>query len=108
MRLSRNMLNIGEKMLLKLNSHFLRKKWPSMCIDTLKYPFYEKMIGSSSLFFSDLVTIRERFKMCIKLGKIIDSPPKAVNAENLISKEVEEEYIDGIVMSIMMKPEIPS
>lgn len=95
-------------MLLKLNSHFLRKKWPSMCINTLKYPFYEKIIGSSSQIFSNLVTIRERFKMCIKLGKLIDNPPKAVNAENPILKEVEEEYIDAVVMSIMMKPEIPS
>ena len=41
-----------------------------MFIGTLQGFYYDKMVGSVSSGFSDLVTIGERIEACIKSGKI--------------------------------------
>ncbi|XP_073222384.1 uncharacterized protein [Cicer arietinum] len=46
------------------------KEMVTMFINTLQPPFYDKMIGSVSSNFSDLVIIGERVEMGLKSGKI--------------------------------------
>jgi hypothetical protein len=46
------------------------KELVGMFMDTLQAPFYEKMIGSISSSFSDLVVIGERIENGLKNGKI--------------------------------------
>lgn len=48
----------------------LEKELVDMFTDTLHSPFYEKMIGSVSTGFSDLVTIGERIEHGLNSGKI--------------------------------------
>lgn len=57
----------------------LEKELVDTFTDTLHSPFYEKMIGSSSTGFSDLVTIGERIEHGLKSGKIT-SHSEASNA----------------------------
>lgn len=76
-----------------------------MFVDTLKYPFYEKIVGSSSLIFYNLVVIGERVEMGINLRKIIDILPKVINVENPMLEETEKEELDNAVMSTTREPE---
>lgn len=75
---------------------YSEKDLATVFVDTLEYPFYEKMVRISWLIFSDLVTIWERVEMSIKLGRIIDSPSKAIKVKNPRSKEPEEEDLDDV------------
>lgn len=51
------------------------------------------MVVTSSLIFSDIVTIGERLEIGIKLGRIIDNPPNAIKVENPRLHKLEEEYL---------------
>ena len=48
----------------------LEKELVYMFMGTLQGLYYDKMVGSVSSRFSDLVTIGERIKVGIKIGKI--------------------------------------
>lgn len=61
-----------------------------MFANILQYPCYEKMVGAFSLVFSDLVIIGERVEMGIKLGRIIDNLPDAVQVRNPSVEEREK------------------
>ena len=55
----------------------LEKELVDMFMGTLQGLYYEKMVGSISLGFSDLVTIRERIEIVIKSGKILGGSSNA-------------------------------
>ena len=48
------------------------KELSAMFINTLKAPFYDRMVGSASNKFFDIMTIGERIKYGIKYGKITE------------------------------------
>jgi len=50
-----------------------------MFINTLQSPFYDKMIGSISSNFSDIVVIGERVENGIRSGKIAHNSNVAIN-----------------------------
>jgi len=52
----------------------------TMFVETLQAPFCERVLGSVSSNFSDIVTIGERIEHGIKSGKIAQSPSTATNA----------------------------
>lgn len=54
------------------------------------------MVGIFLVIFSHLVTIGLRLEMCIKSGRIIDSPPKAVKVENSRLEEPQEEDMGDV------------
>ena len=55
----------------------LEKELVETFMGTLQGLYYEKMVGSISLGFSNLVTIRERIEDIIKSGKISGGPSNA-------------------------------
>ncbi|XP_058784564.1 uncharacterized protein LOC131659375 [Vicia villosa] len=55
------------------------KELTGMFMDTLKPVFYEKMIGSISSSFADLVTIGERVEEGLKNGKIVNAAESSNN-----------------------------
>ncbi|XP_050896113.1 uncharacterized protein LOC127102826 [Lathyrus oleraceus] len=56
----------------------LEKELVDMFMGTLQGPYYEKLVGSTSVGFSDLVVAGERIKSGVKVGKIL-SPANAAN-----------------------------
>ncbi|XP_073221270.1 uncharacterized protein [Cicer arietinum] len=73
---------------------YLKKKMVTMFINTLQPPFYDKMIGSVSSNFSDLVIIGERVEMGLKSGKIASGYTGLNNTKKLpagANKKKEEE-----------------
>ncbi|XP_004517106.1 uncharacterized protein, partial [Cicer arietinum] len=70
------------------------KEMVTMFINTLQPPFYDKMIGSVSSNFSDLVIIGERVEMGLKSGKIASGYTGLNNTKKLpagANKKNEEE-----------------
>ncbi|XP_073224461.1 uncharacterized protein [Cicer arietinum] len=70
------------------------KEMVTMFINTLQPPFYDKMIGSVSSNFSDLVIIGERVEMGFKSGKIASGYTGLNNTKKLpagANKKKEEE-----------------
>ncbi|XP_073222404.1 uncharacterized protein [Cicer arietinum] len=70
------------------------KEMVTMFINTLQPPFYDKMIGSVSSNFSDLVIIGERVEMGLKSGKIASGYTGLNNTKKLpvdANKKKEEE-----------------
>ena len=55
----------------------LEKELVDMFMGTLQGLYYEKMVGSVSSGFADLVTIGERIEAGIKSGKITGGPSNA-------------------------------
>lgn len=53
----------------------------AMFIHTLQPPFYDKMLGSVSSNFSDMVIIGERVKGGIRSGKIIHGSIEETNVK---------------------------
>jgi len=53
----------------------------TMFIETLQTPFYEHVLGSVSLNFSDIVTIGERIEHGLKSGKIAQGSSAATDAK---------------------------
>lgn len=51
----------------------LEKYLVDMFMGTLYGPYLEKLIGSTSVGFSDLVVVGERIENCLKIGKIQDT-----------------------------------
>ena len=41
-----------------------------MFLNTLKAPYYDRMIGNSNTNFSDVISVREMIESGMKLGKI--------------------------------------
>lgn len=57
-----------------------------MFVDTLKGPYFEKMIGSTTSGFSDLVIAGERIENGLKIGKIQDTTVVANGAKKRHSR----------------------
>ena len=49
------------------------KELTAMFINTIQAPYYDRMVGSASTNFSDIITIGERIEFGVKNGRIIDS-----------------------------------
>ena len=62
------------------------KELNKMFFNTLKAPYYDRMIGNSNTNFSDIVFAREMIESGVKLGKI-----ESVEAKKLTSKKKEGE-----------------
>ena len=62
------------------------KKLNKMFLNTLKAPYYDRMIGNSNKDFSDIVSAREMIEAGVKQGKI-----EASEAKKKFSKRKEEE-----------------
>ena len=58
------------------------KKLNKMFLNTLKTPYYDRMIGNSYTNFSDMVSIREMIENRVKLGKIDSTEVKKPTLEN--------------------------
>ena len=52
------------------------KELNKMFLNTLKAPYYDRMIGNSNKDFSDVVSVREMIKAGVKQGKIEASEVK--------------------------------
>ncbi|TYK05802.1 uncharacterized protein E5676_scaffold98G003080 [Cucumis melo var. makuwa] len=48
------------------------KELTAMFINTLWVPYYDRMVGSASTNFSDIITIGERIEFGVKNGRIFD------------------------------------
>src|SRR3954470_18175457 len=59
----------------------LEKELVDMFMRTLQGPYYDKMIGSVSSGFSDLVVIEERIEDIIKIGKIQGAPSTSYHSK---------------------------
>ncbi|XP_027368366.1 uncharacterized protein LOC113874337 [Abrus precatorius] len=59
----------------------LEKEMVAMFIDTLQSPFYDRMIGSVSSNFSNIVIIGERVKSGMRTGKIPNSFVRVANTK---------------------------
>ena len=46
------------------------KELNKMFLITLKAPYYDRMIGNSNTYFSDVVSVGEMIESGVKLGKI--------------------------------------
>ena len=55
------------------------KELNKMFLNTLKAPYYDRMIGNSNTNFSDVVSTGEMIKSGIKLGKIEGTETNAVS-----------------------------
>ena len=55
----------------QVESPLSEKELASLFIDTLRAPYYDRMIGSTSSNFSDIVIIGERIEARMKSGKIV-------------------------------------
>ena len=62
------------------------KELNKMFLNTLKAPYYDRMIGNSNTNFSDVVSAGEMIKSGMKLGKI-----KGMEAKKLAPKKREGE-----------------
>ena len=62
------------------------KELNKMFLNTLKTPYYDRMIENSNNNFSNVVSTREMIKNGVKLGKI-----ESIEAKKLIPKKKEEE-----------------
>src|SRR4051812_3782730 len=58
----------------RVQPSLLEKELVDMFMGTLKRPYYDKMVGSVSLGFSDLVVIGKRIENWIKNRKIQGAP----------------------------------
>jgi len=56
------------------------KEMTTMFIETLQSPFYEQVLRSVPLNFSDIITIGERIEHGLKSGKIAQGSPAVTNA----------------------------
>jgi len=57
----------------QVNPPSLEKEMINLFVNTFKAPYFEYLVGSSTQYFSDLVTIAERIEQAIHLGNIVDS-----------------------------------
>ena len=62
------------------------KELNKMFLNTLKAPYYDRMIGNSNNNFFDLVSVRKMIENEVKLGKI-----ESTEAKKSISKKKEGE-----------------
>jgi len=77
----------------QINPSLLEKKMINLFANTLRPPYFEYLIGSSTQYFSNLVMIVERIKQAIRLGRIVDfTKEKSFNGKN---KETEVHNIEG-------------
>ena len=67
------------------------KEMVAMFIDTLQSPFYDRMIGSVSSNFSDIVVIGERVESGMRSGKIADNSAAANVKRPFMGKKKEGE-----------------
>ena len=64
------------------------KELTAMFINTLRAPYYDRMVGSASTNFSDVITIGERIEFGVKNGRISD--PASEIRRMMTSKKKEE------------------
>ena len=64
----------------------IEKELNKMFLNTLKTPYYERMIGNSNKDFSDVVSVGEMIEAEVKQGKIENA-----EAKKLIPKRKKEE-----------------
>lgn len=89
----------------KVEPPIFEKELVTMFIDTLKYPFYEKIFGTSLLIFFDIVIIRGRVEMTIKSRRFINSVPKAAKVEKpRLEEHVEEDLANNIMYLLWIGP----
>jgi len=69
-----------------------------MCIDTLQSPFYDRMIGSMSSNFSDMVIIGERIEIGIKKGRIGESTTGTANSKKVPFVKKKEKETQAIMV----------
>ncbi|XP_022157707.1 uncharacterized protein LOC111024360 [Momordica charantia] len=67
------------------------KELTTMFINTLRSPYYDRMIGNASTDFSDIITIEERIEYGVKYGRIMDTTSDASKKKNFIPKKKEGE-----------------
>jgi len=65
------------------------KELTAMFINTLRAPYYDRMVGSASTNFSDVITIGERIEFGVKNGRISD--PASEIRRMMTPKKKEEE-----------------
>ena len=58
--------------------------------DTLRPPFYDRIIGNASSNFSDIVTIGERIEHEIKSGRIIDNSMESMGVKKCMFNKKKE------------------
>jgi len=61
----------------------LDKEMVTMFMGTLKYPFYEHILGSVSSNFVDIVIIGEIIEFGLKTDKIAQDPSLATNVKKI-------------------------
>ncbi|KAA0038979.1 uncharacterized protein E6C27_scaffold84G00600 [Cucumis melo var. makuwa] len=66
------------------------KELMAMFINTLRAPYYDRMVGSASTNFSDVITIGERIEFGVKNGRISDP---ASEIRRMMSPKKKEEEI---------------
>ena len=49
------------------------KEMTSMLINTLRAPFYDRMVGNATTNFSDIIVIGERIEYALKHGKLAEA-----------------------------------
>ncbi|KAA0036947.1 uncharacterized protein E6C27_scaffold86G00270 [Cucumis melo var. makuwa] len=80
------------------------KEMTSMFINTLRAPFYERMIGNASTNFSDIIVIGERIEYGIKHGRLAEATTEYGGIKKgTISKKKEGE-IHAIVHTVSETP----
>ncbi|XP_022159042.1 uncharacterized protein LOC111025482 [Momordica charantia] len=60
------------------------KELSAMFINTLKHPFYDRMIGNASTNFSDIMTIEERIEYGVKHGLITNTAEESLAAKRQV------------------------
>lgn len=86
-------------MVAQVQPPILDKELVDMFMDTLQDTYFERMVGSTSSEFSDLVKVRECIESSLKSGKIQDaSSSQARKNESLSSSQEEDEDDINAVM----------
>lgn len=49
------------------------KETTTMFLNTLRSPYYDRMVENASTNFFDIITIEERIKYGMKYGRIVDT-----------------------------------
>lgn len=71
------------------------KEMTTMFINTLRSPYYDRMIGNASTNFSDIITIEERIEYGVKYGRIVDTMSESNLKKSIIPKKKEGEIHEG-------------
>jgi hypothetical protein len=76
----------GEKMAARARPPLDEKEMIKIFVNTLKNPYFDRMIGLQLQFFIDLIPVGERIEDTVKTKKIVDMSALMVLAEQTAKK----------------------